>query len=315
MSMGDHFGGFRGVVIEGKGKHQKEIITPNGQKSFITVFDEITDVRENIIPIGGYQYVFDKLFNIPIDQNSTLRVGNLNDEAPQMKIGVSRQNYASSYYNFEVVGSKSTDRFSIQNQVGNIQTPPNSGINISAMNYIFGFMVGDGGAKSDNKTPIAPNYKDRGLFRAVPFRMTTDGTIIPEDTYFGKSSVQNGNETITSYYVKKFDNPAPHIVHCWASDNPKELQIVDDTVFSSTSSTAIESFVEINISITDEDCRGYFTTTDTTGCINEIALVSGWYNMIENDYEQLMIFSHFTRPSIPLTEGDAIEAVYRIYAR
>lgn len=294
-------GGLKGRVIFGTGKHLVEYINPLGQKAVRTEFDKILYEGDNIVPIGGYQFVFDKLFNIGLDNETTLRVGDLNDEAPQMKIGVNRGEYDSIKYNAECVYNGDPSMF-----------PPHVGINISALNFVFGFMVGDGGSREDNITAIAPNYKSRSLYNAIPFRMSNDGTVIDERKYFGKYTT-SGNSPVTSYYVKKFDAPDPHIVHVWASGNNDD--IVDDTVFSSTSSLAIESYVEINISINSDDVRGYFTSTGTTPRINEIGLVSGWYNEKLNDYEALRLFTHFTRPAIVLDGGDSVEAVYRLYAR
>jgi len=297
-------GGLYGEVIFGKGRHVVPFIDPYGRQSYRTEFEEETYRGSNIVPIGGYQFAFDKLFNIGLDQESTLRVGDLNDEAPQMKIGVQRAEYASIYYDSEV-------------SINNPNLNPNTGVNISALNFIFGFMIGDGGSREDNITAIAPNYRDRTLYRAIPFRMSNDGYPFQDGKYFGqiKSFPGNSGESVTSYYVKKFDDPAPHIVHSYVTDNRNELAIVDDTVFASTSSIPIESYVEINISVSDADGRGFFTTTEATSRINEFGLVSGWYNPMKNDYESLRLFTHFTRPSITLVEGDSIEGIYRLYAR
>lgn len=297
-------GGLRGEVIFGTGRHLVHYIDPYGRPAVRTEFDHVEKVLPNIVPIGGYQFAFDKLFNIGLDQETTLRVGDLNDEAPQMKIGVQRDEYKSIYYNAECSTS-------------NGSMVINPGVNISALNYIFGFMMGDGGAREDNVTAIAPNYKNRNLYRAVPFRMSNDNHEIPNGKYFGRyTSFKNaGMDPIISSYVKKFDNPAPRIVHVWVTDDPDELSIVDDTVFSSTSSLNIESYVEINISVDQYDGRGFYTSTNSSARVNEFALVSGWYNAEKDDYESLRIFTHFTRPSIMLSDGDSIEAIYRLYAR
>ena len=307
MVMNDKFmGGFRGRVIIGRGKnlYRKQVNGPFGpQWTFAFRDNNIIADEENVMTIGGYQYAFDKMFNIALDDQTTLRVGDLNDEAPQMRIGVARKDYLSDKYNAET---------SVDSQVS-----LNGGINISAMNFIFGFMVGDGGAKEDNITVIAPNYKNRGLFHPIPFRMSTDGYVFPEGMYYGKSVTAGTatSEEIASYYVKKFSKPDPHIVHCWVTDNPDELDIVDDTVFSSTSSIPIESYAEMNLTISAEDCRGYFRTNDTIPRINELGLVSGWYNGKEGDYEHLRLQTHFCRSSITLDDGDSIEVIYRLYAR
>lgn len=298
-------GGIRGEVIFGRGKRRIPFIDPFGKQSYRTEFDEVLFADHNIVPIGGYQFAFDKLFNIGLDQDTTLRVGDLNDEAPQMKIGVPRSKYKSIYYDAEC-------------SVSDGSMVINSGINISAMNFIFGFMMGDGGAREDNITPIAPNYKNRSLFHPIPFRMSNDGYPIENGKYYGKvQSFQGsaGMDPVTSYFVKLFDDPRPRIVHAWVTDNSNERIIVDDTVFASTSSAVIESYVEINFSVNSRDGRGYCASTNSTPRINEFGLISGWFNAQEDDYESLRLFTHFTRPSITLSSGDAIEAIYRLHAR
>lgn len=312
MIIKDHVGtrepiksGICGHVIFGTGKRQVKFTDPYGQESYYTTFDKVLYENDNIVPIGGYQFVFDKLFNIGLDDDTTLRVGDLNDESPQMKIGVPRGEYQSINYNAECSTINGT-------------TTTNPGINISAMNYVFGFMIGDGGSREDNITAIAPDYKRRSLYRPIPFRMSNDGTAIPAGKYFGKRTTANsgvGSNSITSYFVKKFDDPKPHIVHMWAANSGESSAVVDDTVFASTSSRPIESFVEINLSVSKDDVRGYFTSTGATPRVNEIGLVTGWYNGVKDDYESIRLFTHFTRPSIILSEDDSIEAVYRLYAR
>lgn len=298
-------GGIRGCIILGEGRHQEKFVDPYGNECTRSVFDKITSVDNNIVPIGGYQYVFDKLFNIGLDQETTLRIGDLNDESPQMKIGVPRDAYKSIHYNAE---TSLTDPAVVVNQ----------GVNLPAMHHIFGFMMGDGGSKEDNITAISPSYKDRGLYHAIPFRMSNDGKPLEDGMYYGKyQSYQSdiGMDPITSYFIKKFDEPKPRIIHAYASDNPDELQIVDDSVFSSTSTTAIESYIEINFSINKKDGRGHAAVIGATPRFNEMALVAGWYNAEYDDYECLRIISHFTRPSIILSEGDSIEGIYRLYGR
>ena len=296
--------GLRGELIFGTGRRTVPFIDPFGNPSFKTVFDKVLYKDHNIVTIGGYQFAFDKMFNIAHDTETTLLVGNLNDESPLMKIGVQRSGYKSSYYNAEGnIGSSESIAL-------------NGGINISGNDYIFGFMIGDGGSREDNITPIAPNYKNRMLYDAIPFRMSNDGYAFPNGKYYGKQEATiDAYTSVDSYYIKTFDQPTPHIVHAWVSDSDGELDVVDDTVFSSTSSTPIESYVEINLSISEYDTRGYFTTTGTTQRINEFGLVSGWYNSEEGDYEQLALITHFTRTNIILDTGDTVEAVYRLYAR
>jgi len=297
--------GLQGEMIFGTGLRKIPFIDPYGNESYRTEFEKVLYKAPNIVPIGGYQFAFNKLFNIGLDQESNLRVGDLNDESPQMRIGVSRAQYNSIHYNAE-------------SSLSNPSMVINPGVNISAMNFIFGFMMGDGGAREDNMTAIAPDYKRRTLFRAIPFRMSNDGSPMPAGRYFGAVTTLTGSNEmapVTSYFVKRFENPAPRIVHTWVSDNPEEMTLVDDTVFASTSSIPTESYVEMNLNVNDMDGRGFFTSTNASPRINEFGLVSGWFNTQLGDYESIRLFTHFTRPSIALSEGDSIEAIYRLYAR
>lgn len=295
--------GFKGELIFGKGLKQVPYTDPFGNKTYRSEFEKELYRGHNLVVIGGYQFVFSKLFNIAMDTESTLRVGNLNDDSPLMKIGVNRTQYISSKYNTEC------------NSTGEVSN--NSGVKISALNHIFGFVVGDGGSTANNITVIAPDYKRRILFRAVPFRMSNDGSPIDESKYFGKATTLTNNDmsSITSYYIKKFDSPAPHIIHAWASTSTEQLQTVDDSVYASVTSTPIESYIEMTMSLDKYDIRGFFTTTNSQPQINEVGLVSGWYNPKLKDYEQLVLFSHFTRPTILFAEEDTIEIIYRLYAR
>ena len=298
------YAGLRGEIIFGEGKKEVPYINSYGKQDYYTDFEKVIYKKSNIVPIGANQFILSKLFNIAMDSESTLRVGHLNDEAPLMKIGVHRNEYKSINYNAEV-------------STNNPHLQAASGVHISALNYVFGFMVGDGGAREDNITAIAPDYKRRSLFHPIPFRMSNDGFNIPSNKYYGKSEIfGTGNEeTVSSYYIKKFDDPAPRIIHAWSTDNSDELSVVDDSVFASTSSVPITTYIELNLSIDSKDCRGFFSFTNTSPRVNEFGLVSGWYNSEKNDYESLINISLFTRPSIMLTEGDTINMIYRLYAR
>jgi hypothetical protein len=312
-------GGFRGEIIFGKNKFTKEYIDPFGNKATRLEFEEVTYRGENIVPITGYHWVFRKMFNLPIS-SSKLIIGNLNDEAPMMKIGVPSGSATSSMNNFRAEIAS--------NPAGDIDPHRvNFGINVSALDHVFGFMIGDGGAKEDNITVLAPDYKRRTLFRAVPFRMVPAGDL-PRNfqlgKYYGKTNTFSAStdSMMDSYYIKKFDNPPPKIVHIWADESIDWLtesitddMIIDDHVFASTSTIPIESYVEISMSISAIDTREFFISTNSLPRINEFGLVSGWFNHQKDDYEALTLITHFTRNTLALADGDSIEAIYRLYAR
>ena len=60
--------GLRGEVIFGKGLIKIPFIDPYGKMSYRTEFKKVDAVLPNIVPIGGYQFAFSKLFNIGLDQ-------------------------------------------------------------------------------------------------------------------------------------------------------------------------------------------------------------------------------------------------------
>lgn len=286
--------GLRGEVIFGKNRRVEEFIDPiTGRVNYRSKFDEILFRGTNIVPIGSYDYIFDKLFNIGLGEETTLRVGDLNEDAPLMKIGVNPLQYT------------------YQNE---IKDTPAGRINIPAQHFIQGFMIGDGGATEDNITALATDYKRRTLFHAIPFRMNTDGSVINPQKYYGISQDVSG---IRSYYIKMFDLPAPHIVHSWVTDIADQFEVVDETVFSSTSTIPIETYIEIAISVNKDDVRGYFQSTGATPRVNEFGLIAGYLNTNVDpvDFDAIRLITHFTRPSFVMEPGDTLEALYRIYAR
>lgn len=304
-------GGLRGELIFGYDPKVERFTDPFGNESYRTTLGEVLFKDKNIVPIGGYQYVFSKLFNIAFDdpQRSNLAVGYLNNN-DQMMMGVSdKSKWQSPSYTAETSDDK--------------LAPPRSGVNISGLDYVFGFMVGDGGAREDNITAITPDYKRRNLYHPVPFRIETsdDKTTwtTPTDKYFGKIKDAKGN---TLFYIKLFETEdgsntlCPHIVHAWVTDNDDLFDPVDSNVFASTSSTPIESYVEMFLKIDAADVKDYFKEIGATPRINELALVSGWYNPKINDYECLKILTHYTKGSMILdNKRDYIDIVYRLYAR
>jgi hypothetical protein len=230
---------------------------------------------------------------------TNLRVGDLNNDY-QMRVGVNPQHYKSQEYIAETNAQQSM--------------PLITGVNLSGNEAVFGFMIGDGGAREDNITALAPDYKRRMLYHAVPFKITDEPDRIQQNKYFGKFVDLQGT---TSFYIKRFETTTtyPHIVHAWVNDGEELFQPVDESVFASTSSTPIESYVEMLLKLEVGDGTDYFKRSHSTARINEIGLVSGWYNHDRKDFERLRLITHFTRPSLILMDNDWVEIIYRLYAR
>jgi len=294
-------GGLRGEIIIGKNRFLKEVDGPYG-KSWCTDFEEVLMREENIVPIGSYNWIFSKLFSIAMNDpiRTNLKVGDLNNDY-QMRIGVSPQEYQHALYTAETN----------MNQTA----PLIGGINISGNDFIFGFMIGDGGAREDNITAIAPDYKRRMLYHAIPFRVSDEPEKVWDNKYFGRFK---DLQDTTSFYIKRFETTGtyPHIVHAWVTDNDQTFTPVDESVFASTSSVPIESYVEMLLRISDGEGLEYFKRTGVTPRINELGLVSGWYNPQKCDWESLHLVTHFTRSTMVLhSEKDFVEILYRLYSR
>ena len=152
------------------------------------------------------------------------------------------------------------------------------------------------------------------LFHPVPFKITEEPEKVYANKYFGRFVDLQGT---TSFYVKRYETTGtyPHIVHSWVTDDVNLFQPVDESVFSSTSSTPIESYVEMLLKIDVGDGTEYFKRTNATPRVNELGLVSGWYNNDRNDWESLRLLTHYCRPSLVLGDNDFVEIIYRLYAR
>ena len=81
-----HFGGFFGEVIFGRGRHDVTFRDPYGKLCVRSEFDEVLYKDHNIVPIGGYQFAFDKLFNIGLDQEKALLLCSRKHRTNDLKI-------------------------------------------------------------------------------------------------------------------------------------------------------------------------------------------------------------------------------------
>ena len=66
-------GGLRGEVIFGTGRKEIPFIDPFGNQSYHTEFENVLYKDKNIVLIGGYQFVFSKLFNIGLDKEDEVQ--------------------------------------------------------------------------------------------------------------------------------------------------------------------------------------------------------------------------------------------------
>lgn len=254
--------------------------------------------KDNVIPISGSQWIFTKMFGLYLDSDhnnsavlpkadTNLVMPDLN--AQNINIGVNPAEYTTM-----------TD-------------------DISVNHFVQGFMIGNGGAGEDSITSKNTDYSFINLRNPIPFQQSQSGLSTDKaGKYLGKMrySVSDFNN---SYYIKRFDS-RPRIRHSWWKEGQK-WDYVDPLVpedlgpvasNGSPKSPRIESYVECELSISDDDCLSYFAHegSSETPAINELGLVSfdavkGQRGILESLYnDQITEFLKLIYDGSRRTAGD-----------
>ena len=178
--------------------------------------------------------------------------------------------------------------------------------------YLFSVGVDGGGYEPSQVYPV--NYgKWCRPENLVPFRYQPITNDIPtelKDTYFGKKTYEGSNRI--AYYFKAFDiEPTFHQQYI---DGTR----IDGNVYESEKEDEIETYVELILKITKEDCREFFnaTTGPNTARINSIQLLTGWAKTIDGVkyYQDIRPLTklHFPLESlIDITKS--IKIIYHLY--
>lgn len=233
--------------------------------------------KDNVISISGSQWIFEKMFNLYLDsehnnpsvlpkKDTNVTIPDLN--AQNIQIGIDPSEYT---------------------------TMPED---ISQNHFIQGFMVGNGGGGEDSITAKNTDYSFINLRNPIPFQQT-DTKLSPTiaGKYLGKMRLGTAS-TNANFYIKKFDS-RPHIVHSWWMENQK-WSYIDPVVPEDLGPVApngspktgrIESYVECEMSISEDDCKSYYQHegSSETPVVNEIGLVAfdtlpGQRGMLETVY-------------------------------
>lgn len=246
----------------------------------VSQLGEVVFSRENMVPLGGVQYVMERLFEVL----GPIGVGYLNS-ANAMGYGSQQDTKA-----------------------GSGQVYPTG-------HKVCLFGVGIGGAANNSTSAYDVRYNETNLANPVPFKFTDllSGTDIGK--YYGKKQMSAGGMTKNAYYLKAFDSD-PTIKHLWKDGvDYEDGSEVDSNVFSSTRTDGIQTFTEILMTITKDDLKEWF---DANGNIeemriNELALFSGYYNETDMDYEKIMMFSKLNIPTEPLSVSKDLNIIYRVF--
>lgn len=182
---------------------------------------------------------------------------------------------------------------------------------------IFGFMVGNGGEEGSGV--IAPKYEstmladNNGAASFLPFQIIKSGqTFDEQDKYcLSYNDIQNKK---TYYYVKKFDTTThtegASISSKWA-DGSGDVSEDEITSYSSP----ILTYAECVLTISATDLRDYFGESNIDHCaINQLGLVSGYYNSAINDWDDVKLVTCVNFKSRDLSNSEnRLQITYKIY--
>ena len=145
----------------------------------------------------------------------------------------------------------------------------------------------------------------------VPFRYQLDTNDIPtylKDKYHGRKVIGNR----IAYYFKSFESE-PVFKQQYVDGVP-----IDENIYTTNRKEEVESYVEILLQITKEDCRDFFSAT--TGIndakVNTISLCTAWKKEIDGKiyYQDIRPLTKYNFPTellIDTTKG--IDIIYHIY--
>ena len=152
---------------------------------------------------------------------------------------------------------------------------------------IIGFCVGQGGAGLDISDVFDVNYcswitPDNIIPFKYPMESTDD---VDENIYKGKKTLTlSDGSTRNAYYFKTFSN-SPNLMQNYItssgafSDNVSASSVYNNSITSDNA----QSYVELHLKITKDDCRDFFIAHKgiENAKINQISLVSAWEKDVE----------------------------------
>lgn len=177
---------------------------------------------------------------------------------------------------------------------------------------VFLFAVGNDGCGKENSQVFNVDYtKWIAPENLIPFRYQLVGNDLPDsmrDKYFGRKESDNR----IAYYFKAFETE-PEFIQQYTDGTP-----IDENIYLSNRLDEAESFIELNLKITKEDCRDYFlaTTGINEAKVNTISLLTAWKKEIDGHiyYQDIRPLTKYNFPNeslIDITKG--IDIIYHIY--
>lgn len=200
---------------------------------------------------------------------------------------------------------------------------------------IIGFCVGQGGAGLDISDVFDVDYCSWITpDNIIPFRYPLQNADnVDETMYKGRKALELADGTKrNAYYFKAFSNTPNLIQNYVSSIGTFSDSITASTVYNNkTSADKAQSYVELHLKITKDDCRDFFITHKgiENAKINQISLVSGWTKTVEvtkldslgnirtNNYEYFQDIRPFSLLNIPneiiSNHEKSLSIIYSLY--
>ena len=146
----------------------------------------------------------------------------------------------------------------------------------------------------------------------IPFKYqlkTNDLPTYHRDKYFGRKTIGNR----IAYYFKAFENE-PTFNQVYSDGTP-----IDENIYTSSRKDEVESYIEINLKLTKQDCRDFFLSNVgiNEAKVNTISLLTAY--PVEKDdgfiyYQNIRPLTKLNFPSEPLIDtSKGLDIIYHIY--
>lgn len=177
---------------------------------------------------------------------------------------------------------------------------------------VFLFAVGTDGCGDENSQVFKVDYtKWIAPESLVPFRYQLEKNDISgymRDKYFGRKVIGDR----IAYYFKAFETK-PEFKQQYVDGTP-----IDENVYTIERIEEVESFVELNLKVTKDDCRDFFmaTTGINDARINSISLLTAWAKEIDGQiyYQDIRPLTKLHFPNEVLIDtSKGLDIIYHIY--
>jgi hypothetical protein len=183
-------------------------------------------------------------------------------------------------------------------------------------NVVCLFGVGTGGSGDSITSVVDVKFQERELVSMIPLRASTTALAAADASKYWFKKVLTGGQT--AYYLKNFET-TPSIKVLWKNGvGDEDGTAVDSNVYQSTSTTPIETFIELVLKVTKDDCREWFSINGNIdqARVNTIGLFTGVKSTLADgstDYKEVKLFSKLNINNEMLTLAKDLTIVYRIY--